>query len=154
MLLLMGADASWGHGGAAPVPVDLHIALLGSAFLCYSVIVAVVLRRELDRRVLTGLIIRAVTLRMLVLLGPHRHNSEVWRYLWDGHLLASGHNPWTHVPDDPAPSSLSHRGCDCDLGPDKMATDRQSVVAVISRPSGHFDAPSDGYLSWRAVLAF
>jgi hypothetical protein len=28
------------------------------------------------------------------------YDSDVWRYLWDGHVTASGHNPYTFAPRD------------------------------------------------------
>lgn len=47
-------------------------------------------------------IIVAVLLRLLFLFAEPRLSADVYRYLWDGRELASGHNPYARAPlDDP-----------------------------------------------------
>ena len=153
LLLLVAADASWCDPEAAPVPIDLHLALMGGACVLYAVIVVVVMRRTTARSILWTLAGLAVILRVVVLTGPHRYNSDVWRYVWDGHVLASGMNPYAHAPDDPALDGIrdeaiygrlnpAYNGIRTVYGP--VAT---ACFAVIGR------APPDPAWTIRAVMA-
>ncbi len=99
-LLLLSAAASWGHADSIPLPIDVYLLLLGLAFVVYGCSVAMLMRRRLSRRVLQWLMIVALLGRAVTLCGPHRYNSDVWRYLWDGHVLASDLNPYAYPPDD------------------------------------------------------
>lgn len=40
--------------------------------------------------------------RILLLPGAPTLSEDVYRYLWDGHLVAHGVNPFPHAPSDPA----------------------------------------------------
>ena len=35
------------------------------------------------------------------------YDSDIWRYLWDGHVIASGINPYRYAPRDPALDALA-----------------------------------------------
>ncbi len=43
----------------------------------------------------------AIALRLTLLFAQPRLSDDVYRYLWDGSALASGHNPYTTPPHDP-----------------------------------------------------
>jgi hypothetical protein len=43
----------------------------------------------------------AIVLRAMMLIPQPRLSGDVWRYLFDGRTLASGHNPYAALPDDP-----------------------------------------------------
>ncbi|MHB1556993.1 MAG: hypothetical protein ACYC61_05895 [Isosphaeraceae bacterium] len=101
-LLALAAAASWGRGARSPLPIDLYLVLVGIAFAAYLVLLALIVRGRLPGWILRGLMAAAVLTRVVTLLGPHRENSDVWRYLWDGNVLAHGFNPHAHVPADPA----------------------------------------------------
>jgi hypothetical protein len=45
-------------------------------------------------------------LRLLFLLEPPALSGDVYRYLWDGKVLASGQNPYARAPADPRLASL------------------------------------------------
>jgi len=38
------------------------------------------------------------------------YDSDIWRYLWDGHVLASGINPYRYAPRDPSLDALAVTG--------------------------------------------
>jgi len=90
----------WGQADADALPINNYLLLLGLAFVCYGLLVALLIHRRSPRRTLQWLMIVALLARAVTLCGPHRYNSDVWRYLWDGHLLASGVNPYAYSPDD------------------------------------------------------
>ena len=43
----------------------------------------------------------ALAMRILVLAAPPYLSSDVYRYVWDGRVLAAGINPYRHIPADP-----------------------------------------------------
>ncbi len=43
----------------------------------------------------------AIALRVMLLFAQPALSGDVYRYLWDGRTLASGHNPYTSLPTDP-----------------------------------------------------
>ncbi len=44
----------------------------------------------------------ALALRAVVFAVPPTLSDDVYRYVWEGRVLAGGANPWRHAPDDPA----------------------------------------------------
>jgi len=102
LLVAIAAGAQWGVSSRAPLPIDLHLALLGVAFLLYAAVLVLILRTELARPVMQWLMLAAILARLVTLAGPHRANGDVGRYLWDGHVLAHGYNPYAHAPADAA----------------------------------------------------
>lgn len=57
------------------------------------------------RRVLLAVLGLAAVLRALVVFAPP-HSTDIYRYVWDGRVQASGVNPYRHIPDDPALAHL------------------------------------------------
>ncbi|PIU01053.1 MAG: hypothetical protein COT74_00685 [Bdellovibrionales bacterium CG10_big_fil_rev_8_21_14_0_10_45_34] len=53
------------------------------------------------------LIFIGVASRVVVSFSPPILENDFWRYLWDGRVLASGFNPYTFAPEDPALDGLS-----------------------------------------------
>ncbi len=95
-----------GHAGAlillfAAALAAPHLGFTG--FACVYAIAAacwLVLRRAVVS--LRFAIAVAVALRLLFLFAEPRLSADVYRYLWDGRELASGHNPYARAPlDDP-----------------------------------------------------
>ena len=50
------------------------------------------------RRLLLGVIAGGLLLRLLMFWTPPALESDFYRYLWDGALTATGHNPYAYVP--------------------------------------------------------
>jgi alpha-1,6-mannosyltransferase len=63
----------------------------------------IVRRAETSRR---KAIVIAIALRALFLFAEPQLSGDVWRYMWDGRTLASGHDPYASLPDDPR---VNHR---------------------------------------------
>jgi alpha-1,6-mannosyltransferase len=58
------------------------------------------------RRVLALILVVAVAARIIVLLAPPFLSSDVYRYVWDGRVLAAGINPYRYIPTDPQLAAL------------------------------------------------
>ncbi|HVR39347.1 MAG TPA: hypothetical protein VMU84_09640 [Thermoanaerobaculia bacterium] len=48
-----------------------------------------------------AIVVIAIALRAPLMFSDPQLSNDVYRYLWDGHALASGVNPYAHAPDDP-----------------------------------------------------
>jgi len=116
-LALIVASAAWGRPNAAPLPIDLYLGLLGATFLPYALLVRSVTREAMPGRVCQFLMVVAIAARLVTLAGPHRTNSDLWRYVWDGHVLARGYNPFAHAPADPALDPIRDPGLFGHLNP-------------------------------------
>jgi len=116
LLALTGA-AAWGSGSARPPPIDLYMVLMAAVFAVYVALTQIVLRNALTRRTMQWLMLTAVLARGVMLAAPHRRNSDVARFLWDGHLLVHGCNPYAYVPDDPALDAVRDSGFYAPLNP-------------------------------------
>ncbi len=44
----------------------------------------------------------ALALRVAVFAAPPTLSDDLYRYAWEGRVLAGGANPWRHAPDDPS----------------------------------------------------
>jgi alpha-1,6-mannosyltransferase len=43
----------------------------------------------------------AVAMRVVIVLAPPYLSSDIYRYIWDGRVIAAGINPYKYVPSDP-----------------------------------------------------
>ena len=109
--------------GTVSVPIYLSIALMGDlrfklplffalfacAFVAYSIPVFLETRNSGQHREstpITGLIIIFAAIFRGVMLVDFPHLSDdIYRYLWDAHVWASGINPYIYAPSD---ATLSH----------------------------------------------
>ncbi|WP_237481444.1 hypothetical protein [Lichenibacterium dinghuense] len=58
--------------------------------------------RSPARTALPSIIALAVALRIALLFTVPTLSGDVYRYIWDGRVVAAGFDPYTHVPADPA----------------------------------------------------
>ena len=114
----------WGLAVAAMCAASAYIALysLGNirthllrfdALITAAMAVTVLVYRAWDtlagdneRRAVRLVIIAAVAFRMALLWLPPSLSDDLYRYAWDGHVLANGFNPYAYAPSDPALRSL------------------------------------------------
>ena len=91
----------WGFPQADFLPFFLaHFAFL---FLLTLLAARWIFRIEYDDRLSLGLVIGfAVVFRLLLLQTPPVLSSDIFRYVWDGRVQASGFNPYLTTPADVA----------------------------------------------------
>jgi alpha-1,6-mannosyltransferase len=67
---------------------------------------AVVLRARVTRATVLLILATGILCRALLVPGPPRFSTDVYRYVWDGRVQAAGINPYRYVPADPALAGL------------------------------------------------
>lgn len=80
----------------------LTLTLLGAAFLSY----ALAARRYQDTASPALILGVAAALRLLLIPLPPSLSDDTLRYVWDGKVLAAGHNPYLHAPEAPELAAL------------------------------------------------
>ncbi len=107
VLLLLGllevaalAAFGWLTGAALPLP---RLLLPAAAFLCYGAAGIAATKRPLSIPLIWGIGILA---RLALLPLAPELSDDIYRYLWDGHVLAEGFNPYGHAPAHEAYASI------------------------------------------------
>ena len=77
----------------------LAVVLLQGAV--YFVAIWSVWRGGSSRPVVLGIAAVAILMRLPVLCAPPYLSTDVYRYIWDGRVIAAGVNPYRYVPADP-----------------------------------------------------
>jgi hypothetical protein len=67
----------------------------------YLIAVWSVWRLGSSRRVVLGIAAIAILMRIPIVLSPPYLSTDVYRYVWDGRVIAAGINPYRYVPADP-----------------------------------------------------
>lgn len=101
-LLLVAALGAFGwlHGIALPLPRLLFPA---AAFLCYGAAGLTAARAGAPLALVWTI---AVLGRLVLLPLAPELSDDIYRYLWDGHVLAEGLNPYGHAPADKALAAI------------------------------------------------
>lgn len=107
VLLLLGllevaalATFGWLTGAALPLP---RLLLPAAAFLCYGAAGIAATKRPFSIPLIWGIGILA---RLALLPLAPELSDDIYRYLWDGHVLGEGLNPYGHAPADDAYESI------------------------------------------------
>lgn len=96
LLVASLAAFGWLHGIALPLP---RLLLPAAAFLCYGVAGLTAARARASGGTPIALIWAVAVLARLVLLPlPPELSDDIYRYLWDGHVLTHGINPYAYPP--------------------------------------------------------
>jgi alpha-1,6-mannosyltransferase len=69
--------------------------------LLYLVAVWVVLNRPVNRCTLIIIVAFALGCRLVCIFSPPFLSTDIFRYVWDGRVQASGINPYRYIPADP-----------------------------------------------------
>ncbi len=108
-LLLAAVATQWGHLPDWRLELGRFQALGLIAFAAYALAVA---RRKQWSALPRGgvfVVLVALTLRIAVLPVTPTLSDDVYRYAWEGRVLASGQSPYAHAPSDPALTALRDR---------------------------------------------
>lgn len=74
------------------------LAWFGLAFLCYWVALVLVLRMPPCRHLLVGIFLCSALFRAVLLPTVPIHEIDIYRYMWDGAVLAEGISPYRFSP--------------------------------------------------------
>ncbi|MYE17836.1 MAG: hypothetical protein F4Y07_15290, partial [Gemmatimonadetes bacterium] len=97
-LLLVAALGAFGWLDAVAMPLP-RLLLPAAAFLCYAAAGLSATRTGTSNGTPIALIWAIAVLARLVLLPlPPELSDDIYRYLWDGHVLGQGINPYAHPP--------------------------------------------------------
>jgi hypothetical protein len=99
IVLAMGSIARMGDLG---LHAGSMLVLWGLAFLAYLVAVVWALGPGTATRSLPIILGLGLLARVLLIPTAPTLSEDLYRYLWDGHLVAHGVNPFPHAPSDPA----------------------------------------------------
>ncbi|HEV2337106.1 MAG TPA: hypothetical protein VGS13_16485, partial [Stellaceae bacterium] len=81
--------------------IGAFVALALGQGAVYLAALGVIWRAPASRRDLALIGAVAVAMRVIVLAAPPFLSSDVYRYVWDGRVLAAGINPYRYIPADP-----------------------------------------------------
>jgi hypothetical protein len=99
MVLLCGAIARLGD---LTLRMPAFLALFGGLFIVYAASVVVVLRqRTSGPRRMTLIFIVAIACRVVWVGEDPTLSNDIHRYVWEGRVVAEGHNPFSLPPDAP-----------------------------------------------------
>lgn len=94
------AAFGWLTGAALPLP---RLLLPAAAFLCYGAAGLAAARRPPSIPLLWSI---GVLARLTLLPLAPELSDDIYRYLWDGHVLSEGINPYGHAPGHEAHAAI------------------------------------------------
>ncbi len=100
-VLALVALCTWGAAeGRARSDLLFYVCALAQGGLALAA--AALALRSRARTALPSVVAVAVALRLALLPTVPTLSGDVYRYIWDGRVVAAGFDPYTHVPADPA----------------------------------------------------
>ena len=74
--------------------------LFAGEFVCYWAAIIVAVRRPPDRFLIPAVITYACLFRFVMLSSVPMHEIDIYRYMWDGAVLAEGVSPYRYSPQE------------------------------------------------------
>ncbi len=106
-LLLVGLSVWIATWGDLTLVVPRFLATFGALFLLYVVSITALSRMQgAHRATLVFVFAVALGCRVALLFGPPTLSNDIYRYLWEGRMVAAGHNPFSLPPEAPELRSL------------------------------------------------
>lgn len=81
-------------------PIRLYVTISAISGLVYLGGVYIVLGKPLPRRWIYFILGTGLFMRLILFFSQPILEDDFYRYLWDGGVTASGHNPYQYTPDD------------------------------------------------------
>jgi hypothetical protein len=96
-----------GYSGDYKSQIELYLILITVVFIAYGYLVYLVLNNRISgRKIVIWYYAGAIVLRLLLIPSEPVLSNDVYRYLWDGRVNASGINPYQFTPASPELKSL------------------------------------------------
>lgn len=102
MLVALAVGGTW--LGRATSDLLFYVCAFAQAGL--AVLATRLALRSGARNALPSIVLVGVVLRLVLLATVPNLSGDIYRYIWDGRVVAAGFNPYTHVPADPALAAL------------------------------------------------
>ena len=102
LLALTGIDLALQQ----PDDIDSFLAIVLLQGAVYLAAVCLVWRAGSSRQIVLGIAAIAVLMRIPIVLAPPALSTDVYRYVWDGRVMAAGINPYRYAPADPQLAAL------------------------------------------------
>lgn len=83
-----------------PDDIDSFLAVILLQGAVYLVAFQLVWRSDSSRQLVLGIAAIAALMRVPLVLAPPALSTDVYRYVWDGRVMAAGINPYRYVPAD------------------------------------------------------
>jgi alpha-1,6-mannosyltransferase len=87
-------------------PFTAFVLLASVLFLLYGAALALLWRMEVSLGLIALMFGLAALFRLVLVASPPELSNDIYRYVWDGRVQASGVAPWAHPPGDPALAGL------------------------------------------------
>ncbi|MDQ3174703.1 MAG: hypothetical protein M3Q91_13520, partial [Acidobacteriota bacterium] len=109
LIVLGGASfvlyrVSLGAKGGDDIEWFIKLALFQS--LIYLLAAWMIVRARLSRSTLMIVVVFAALFRLSILFAPPFLSDDIYRYVWDGRVQATGVNPYRYIPADEALAPL------------------------------------------------
>jgi hypothetical protein len=88
------------------IDIDPSLAVILLQGAVYLAAVGWVWQSGSSRQIVLGIAAIAVLMRIPVVIAPPALSTDVYRYVWDGRVMAAGINPYRYVPNDPHLAAL------------------------------------------------
>ena len=109
-----------------------------------------------SRSVVVLILGTAAVLRVAVLAAPPYLSSDIYRYVWDGRVIAAGINPYRYIPTDPHLAALRDPGILPRINRNNYAPTiyppaAEALFFVVTRLSGSLTAMKAAMVACEAV---
>lgn len=131
LIMITGLSSDLGSNQSIPEqPISLFVALMMLAGGIYTVVALGCHRIPASDNLRKWIIFFAVMLRLTMMVGTPILEDDHYRYLWDGALVAHGHNPYLHAPSD-IRAGAAH---DNNSALNKLARQSGTIIERINYP--------------------
>lgn len=103
---LLLALTGLGLGAQRHDDIDWFVAVALAQGAAYLLAVRLAWRGAASRLAVAAILGVALLARLAVVFAPPYLSSDIYRYVWDGRVIAAGVNPYRYVPNDPHLSAL------------------------------------------------
>ena len=108
-------------GLSSELPIPLMLTAFAAAFGLYLWALRIAVLGGGDRRMLPVIVIAAVVFRATLLFTEPIQEVDIYRYMWDGEVVAAGHNPYQYSPQNVADAARDRQTAAAVQLPDDLA---------------------------------